>query len=239
MRAFAIACLITLSLTLSHCKKAGFFCSKGKGTSNSKTFSLDAFSRVDLRLDADLTLIQGAEQQVTVTAQNNIMKHLELTVSDGELKIDRAKCFNSHNRILVEITVPDLQGLDMNSTGNITTMDTFFLSRLDILHTSSGHMQVSVNLDLLNVEHRGEGNMTMIGRTHYQDVIVNAKGRYQAFGLQSDTCFIVTSASSDAEILVDSFLDVKIRSSGNVLYKGNPNTIIEEFTGSGQLIDSN
>lgn len=238
MRTISILLGVTSLLLLTTCKKLGLFCANGKGSAVTQNFSIDPFSSIDLKLDADLVLTPGATQQVAVTGQQNIIDRLSLIVSSGVLTIDYDKCYKDADRITIAITSPDLLAIIMNSVGDITATGTFAAERFDITHKASGSVTMPLDVDVLAINHEGDGALTLTGTADRQEVDFSGSGDYHGFGVTSDTCFVVSAAGGDVEVNVTNYLDVHITSSGNVYYKGYP-TIVQDIEGTGQLIDAN
>ena len=81
--------------------------------------------------------------------------------------------------------------------------------------------------------------MDLIGICDEFDYTISGSGDINSFDLISDRGFVEINGSGDTEVFVNEFLSVKITGSGDVLFKGNPDEIISDITGSGDLRDVN
>jgi hypothetical protein len=237
MRAFIPLLAICPMVLFTHCKKSGL-CAKGKGSSVTQTIDLAAFTQIELQIDADINVTPDTAQSVSVTAQQNIIDRLDLHVTNGKLVIDQARCYSQNNRITVDIRVPNLQSVELDAPGSLVGTGTFAGQRMDITHKGAGNITLDLDYDLLVVAQESEGDITVSGQADLHQVTYNGSGLYEAFNLGSDTCELVSNGTGDAHVLANQLLDVKIWNAGNVHYKGFP-TIVQEITGTGQLINAN
>ena len=100
-------------------------------------------------------------------------------------------------------------------------------------------MDLNLDYQTINTKITGSGSMDLIGICDEFDYTISGSGDVNSFGLISDRGFVEINGSGDTEVFVNEFLSVKITGSGDVLFKGNPDDITSDITGSGDLRDVN
>ena len=90
----------------------------------SKTLNLQAFHSITLQGIQDVEITQGSKQKVVLTGSDNLIQYCSLKVkSNGDLDISLKKDNNNTNfrkfDVVVKITVPNLDKVVSNGTGDI------------------------------------------------------------------------------------------------------------------------
>lgn len=232
-------------------------CIKGSGSIVSEEFFLSDFSKVSSETVVDVEIVQGDEQEVIVEGHENMIDQIELTVSNGELQIDlRNHCYSTF-QLKVFITLPQLDAVSIESTGNITLGDFENVASFDVSVKSTGSvkgnglLQVAglvviesestgkVDLELvcdeLEVFMSSTGNVSLSGSCASQWVEMDGTGHYRCYGLDSDYCEVLSDGVGDAQLHVNEQLDVYINSVGSVYYKGDPVVSVND-KGTGSLV---
>lgn len=213
-------------------------CVNGRGPIVTESFTLPAFDVIHLNMPAEVFLRQGAEQEVTIEAQENIMDRIRLTVRDREWKIESDRCLRDFSDIRIFITVPDVRKLVLNSSGRIFGENTFDIDDIELRLAGSGDIDLALNCDDVDATLSGSGAIALEGAGDELDFVLSGSGRLKAFGFTVREADILISGSGNAEVRVDDQLSVRITGSGDVLYRGNP-ALNVNITGSGRVIDSN
>ncbi|MCH7494221.1 DUF2807 domain-containing protein, partial [bacterium] len=105
----------------------------GSGVMQTVTFEIASFDAVRIGHTFFATIVHGEEASVVVTADDNIMERIVVTVSDSILRVDFGGPINLQNATLsVAITVPTLTDLRLSGASkaeldDISTDGKFFL----------------------------------------------------------------------------------------------------------------
>ena len=188
---------------------------------------------------ADVVLTQGATQEVSISAQQNIIDNIETRVANGNWEIDFEQCANDYEDITIYITLPDLKDIVITGVGSVSATNTFTgLEELNITFTGSGDLTLDVEAQTINSSITGVGDIVLSGTTVDQSITISGVGNYHGFDLISETCTVMVSGAGNAEVSVTDDLNVTISGAGNVYYKGSPDLTVT-ISGTGNLIDSN
>jgi hypothetical protein len=81
----------------------------------------------------------------------------------------------------------------------------------------------------------GSGKIEASGSADEVKVSISGSGKVLAANLETNSCNVRISGSGDVEINVKTALDASITGSGSVSYKGNPNKVNSNSSGSGKI----
>ena len=185
-----------------------------------ETRAFSDFHDIELNGIGTILLTQGSPQQVSIVTHQNLLPLITTTVVSEELQIDIDGCINGNiDQLDFVITIPDIEHLELNGVGNISSEN-------------------NLDLDKLEITIAGVGNAQLMGSSDTLEIVSSGAGNIMAFDLITEVCEIQLSGAGNVEVTALSELDVDISGAGNVSYKGNP-VIDVNITGTGNLIDAN
>ncbi len=209
----------------------------GSGKLATETRQVSGVSRVELSIDANLEIQQGAQESLTVTADDNILAVLQTNVVAGRLNIRYQPQVNvraGHQPKLV-LTVKDLSALQLSSSGTVTvgplTTGNF---ELDLTSSCDVSFQ-GFQADRITTNISSSGDVAIQGIADSLVLHISSSGNFDAENLKVQEARVTVSSSGDATLWVVSNLNVNISSSGNVYFYGNPN-LSENSSSSGEVI---
>ena len=114
------------------------------GDNVKQTRDVPSFSSISLSLAADVHLKQGPKQEVVVEGDKDILDVLKTEVHGKTLKIYLDKWFmRSYKKVTIYITMPEIDGLTITGSGNITAETPVNTSDIDFTITGSGDINIS------------------------------------------------------------------------------------------------
>ena len=208
---------MTLALLIFSCSKETL---NGSGTLVSESRNVEYFNKVSSEGIFEVTITQGTQQSVEVTADNNIISHLRTRVVNNELRLYLDNDNNYSNlTVQIDLVVTSLNGLKNSGIGNI------YATNID----EDGSFSIYNN---------GTGSINIEGASSSLDIVNEGSGYIFGFDFMVNDCTIEIEGSGDVEVNCSNSLDVLIEGSGNVYYKDFP-TINASITGSGEVINDN
>lgn len=195
---------------------------RGEGGITSRTLTLDSFHSVTNLQGVNISISQGNQQKVVATGHANIINRLQHGVIDGGWTVLLQEGCYSDLNLALDITLPTLKEVISKSSGDISLSGFSSLDELSLVSMGSG--QLSARADFgevqnLLIDNRGSGILTL-------------------YTIESLNCHVISAGSGDTFVHVRDSLEVEIRGSGNVRYRGMP-VIAESRTGNGNLINAN
>jgi len=156
----------------------------------------------------------GGEQSVEVTGDDNLLEFIRTEVSDGELRISRARSLRTREPSSVTITVPSLEAVEVIGSGDA-----------ELRGMDGGDLFLKIN---------ASGRIVAEGRVDNLEVEVTASGDVFAAGLEAERADVRITASGNVRVNARDTLDVQITASGTVFYVGDPR-ISKNIVASGDV----
>lgn len=207
---------LIFSVVLVSCKKDKI---KGEGEIITEERNVNNFYSVEASGSSEVYITQGSVFEVKVKGYENIVPYLETKVENGILYIR----FKSNSNIgndnsEVYITMPALQAITTNGSGNIIAKGNF------------------LGMEYFNATTRGSGNISVEkGKSMNYKIVIAGSGDVKSFGLETQQAIVDISGSGDAELTVSKILNANLKGSGNVYYKGGAR-VEKKISGSGDVV---
>ena len=215
---------IVLAFTLSACTINGVpnFGSNrninGSGTVITEKRDVADFASVDMQSIGDLTIVQGNEESLSISADENLMQYITTRVVNGTLEIGMEPniSVNPSRTIKYELVMKNVEGIELSGFGNI-----------DAEELSGKELEVKL---------AGSGDIN-IGKIDGETLLVRITGfgDFESQSIKAQDASIEIGGSGD--IMVDELaaddLAVKISGFGNAEIAGKVLTQDVQIIGSG------
>lgn len=210
-------------------------CVEGTGELQTQKRKVENFDRLQIDVSAQVYLKQGENTEVIITAQQNILDVITTEVSNNTLEIDnKNNCFNNNKGISIYITVPDLNKITLDGSGDIKSVNKLTFKKLKMKINGSGSIMLDVESDYIYGEVNGSGSYSFSGIAKEQEYDIHGSGEVNAFDMPCTNCKIDVAGSGNCRVMAIRKLDVSITGSGSVFYKGSPE-ISTDISGSGSI----
>lgn len=228
--------LFFITLIFSSCRKDRFLGIWGKGDNVTEIRDISGFTGIDLAMNANVYYVQDSIYRVEVSAQPNIISHIETEVQGAVLTIDCRPALHRHNSIAVIVHSPQMDLLRLGGSGNIYAPFNISSTSLEVSLCGSGDISLqSVTANDLTCQITGSGNMDVKGGTvSSEELIISGSGSIDVLNVVGDSGNVRISGSGDVDLHVEKQLYVSISGSGNVRYKSTP-AIETHISGSGNV----
>lgn len=233
-------CAIAL-LLLSSCKKDNaldFF--KRTGPDITETRSPGSFKRIETYDKVYVTIVQGPEFKVEVTAGKNLVKNIYTTIKDDVLRIGNKNEFNfmrSYKRkINVKVTVPRIEHVTNAGVADIVFDENYAQDTLTARMENSGDIHINGVFNQVRTSSHGNGDLYISGKSNSFYVYTNGTNFIHAEELLvSDYIFIETLSIGYCYINCSQLNEFEycIWRSGNIYYSGTPAIIKKSGNGNG------
>jgi hypothetical protein len=209
---------------------------KGSGNLATEKRDVKGFDIIQLGITGKLEIIQGEEEGLEVSAEDNLLSRITTVVRGKTLEIGTPSnvTIEPTKEIIFTLQVKNLSAIYTSSLGSIHASQ-LSADKIEIGVSSLGNIEISdlKATDLL-VRISSIGNITLAGTVATQDVQISSRGNYTASDLQSQSANVSISSSGNAKIWVVKDLSVQISSSGNVDYYGSPQ-VATKISSSGKV----
>lgn len=213
---------------------------KGEGPIVTKTLELDNFTGFELSLSANVELMKGSTQSVRVEGQQNIIDNIETDVQNGFWKIEFDKNVSNHKDLKIYITLPTVDKIQVSGSGDIIGKSKFTgLDKLRLAISGSGNIDIEAETKTLECKISGSGGIEVAGTSNTQEIAISGSGDVNSYNLITNSCTVKVSGSGDCKVHATESLEVNVVGSGDVYYKGKPNSVRSKVMGSGDVVAAN
>jgi hypothetical protein len=237
MKKWLIIILAFVMMVLSACVvPVNAITVRGSGNLVTEKRDIKDFNGIQLGIMGKLEIIQGEEEGLEISAEDNLLSRITTIVRGKTLEIGTPNNVNIEptKEITYTLKVKNLSGIYVSSLGSIHASQVS-AQKIEIGVSSLGNIEIGdlKATDLL-VRISSVGNITLSGVVSTQDVQISSSGDYVAGDLQSQSAYVNISSSGNAKIWVINDLRVQISSSGNVDYYGSPH-VTTKISSSGKV----
>ena len=233
-------------------------CEKGSGETITVDREVPFFNQILLQGNYKLYFSQDTVQYLTIEAEDNILPLINTWVTANDrLVIEMEECIRQHQTIKLYISTPEIKGIEINGSADVIAETGIISSELELAIDGSGSMQLQElaandmmfkilgsgdiradNLVATDVftQIDGSGDVDIQGEALTHEISILGSGDVRAYDLIVDTYAVEIDGSGDCRISVITNLDVHIRGSGSVFYKGDPEVLAVVIDGSGEVV---
>ncbi|MDF1477698.1 DUF2807 domain-containing protein [Leifsonia sp. H3M29-4] len=196
---------------------------------------LSGVEGVELRTSGDLTIVSGAAESLTITAESSMIDNLTSDVRDGTLILDAAAGDSGWGRIEYTLTVPRVDLIRLAGSGDISG-NSILAESATIDDTGSGDVSLSSSTTTdLAVTMTGSGDITIEGTTLSLRLSSEGSGNFDGSLLEARIANVDLSGSGSAHVVALRDLTAAVSGSGDIFYTGNPGNVVTSLDGSGEI----
>jgi hypothetical protein len=212
---------------------------RGNGIEASEARLTNHFSKVKSEGNFDVHISPGADYDILIEAESNLIPYIETDVHGNTLRIHTQGLRNLQNQLPMKIfiTTPYIEDITQSGSGIITT-GYFEGEHFDITLSGSGIIETAIDAKTLDGIVSGSGSIFFTGDAVNADFLISGSGKIDAWDLALRDCEATISGSGSMWVYPERFLRANISGSGNVFYSGSP-AIEMYISGSGNVIREN
>jgi hypothetical protein len=219
---------------------AMIFAANSSNGQTRETRSVRDFSRVSFGVSGNLYIRIGPEFRLDIEGDRRAVEETLTQVSGGRLVIRRENwriSFNDDQRVTVNITMPELEGLGVSGSGKAQILDKVEADRLNLNVSGSGKLLTAdLEADELDCGISGSGDIILGSGGSIDDgqISISGSGSFSGESVEIDHLNVSVSGSGNCTVKVGDSLEAHISGSGDVSYIGNPK-IDARVSGSGKV----
>jgi hypothetical protein len=209
-------------------------CIEGTGPEKEVTVDLEAFTELEVDVNADVLVRMGETPSLTISAQENLLDIITTEVTSQRLTIEADPCVSSAYPIKIDVVTNALNSVHINGSADVTILDEIYADEVDIKINGSGNVTADVFTNDLSIKINGSGDVMLSGAAESAGIGINGSGDVKAMDLQAYEANVKVNGSGNTRINVLNSLRVNVKGSGDVKYSGNP-SVKTSITGSGSV----
>jgi len=238
MKQFILIAIAVVALFSLESCFSDFECYRGNGKDGTLEVSLDEFSELESNSSIDIVLVPDSFNGAVITGDDNIIDLVELRILGKKMIVDYANvdCVKPSQKTTVELHFgEELKAITVDGSGEIVSKAELNGDVLEIFIDGSGDVFLEANYDDLLVDIDGSGNVEVEGTGNSGYVLIDGSGDVDLFDYDVATMGVEVDGSGDTRVSVSEEISVWINGSGDVLYRGDADLIIQERNGSGEV----
>ena len=225
---FCASVLVLLVLT------GGFINGQSKETRN-----VSGFTKVSFGISGDLFIKIGPEFKLVIEGDKDVLEDIETVVSGDRLNIkkDNWNLNFDNERVTINLTMPELEGLGVSGSGKAQIMDPVEADDLSLSVSGSGKLFTSdLNVDNFSSAISGSGDIILGsgGSIDRGEISISGSGGFSGEETEIDHLEVHISGSGNCRCRAGDSLEAHVSGSGNVTYIGNPK-VDARVSGSGHV----
>ena len=231
---FTIVALLTITCDSDKC-----FYSTGKEIST--IINTDTFKVIEIRGLFDVELAQDTTYYVEGNGGENVISNIEASVKKDTLTLyNYNSCFwmRKYKKPLVRIHFSDIDRVNVYESSYIFSKDSITNNLYITFQTMMAQCDLTINNNwvFFYVHHFTSGKYVFRGKTKDLSYYDFYSSLVDASELKAETATIENYSITDNKVWVTDRLTAKIFNRGNILYKGNPQIIIDTLASTGRVI---
>jgi hypothetical protein len=210
-------------------------CVRGEGESITRKLDIPSFSAITISGSTGVTISQGVEQKVEITAPENIISLLNTSVNDNTWDVSFVECIRSRT-LEINITVPSLNAITVLGSGDVKGTNNINVEQMNITVTGSGNVDLILNSIKLVSSIKGSGNIRLTGSATNHSITVSGSGNVDAEEFPTVRTQVQIIGSGDAKVNASEQIEATVKGSGNIEYKDTGARIVSDIQGSGNIV---
>jgi len=237
-----------LMMVLASCKKPeDRRCFKSTGDDTEIEIPVADFDRVYLGPHVAYVLIQDSLNKVVIKGGKNLVKQIDVSVSDKLLSIEnKNRCAflrNAKRELVAEIHCTSVINIHYEGTEYLKTVGTLKSDYLAMLvRDGAGPVDLTIQSIYIDMDiSHGWGDYTLHGVTQAARIGAHSNGYCDVYDLTiTDSVYVASDTPGNVKVRADGIpLAGFIKGSGNIWYKGVPESIQVVLTGNGKVLNKN
>ena len=215
-------------------------CLKRTGDIISETREMGIFYGVRSMDNVNVILVQDTAYYVRVEAGESLIDGIETTIANGFLvvannnKCNWARSYDHDVNVYVGFT--DIDSLDHQGYGTVTSQGTVVTDQLDITIINNGDVDLDINILFCSANMHQAGDLILAGEADWVEIWSSGVQWIRCSNLSVNYFRVVTKTTGNALIHATDSIDVEIAGPGSVYYSGNPLVVNSVITGTGSLV---
>jgi hypothetical protein len=212
----------------------------GSGNIVQETRSVTGATGVDMGSVANLTIEQGAPEELILQTDDNLLALILTDVQGGILVIRNAPGFDLQpsQRMEAHLTLSSIDSITLSGVGSIRVPDLMTTTQLELTLSGVGDIEIfDLDAQTSDALISGIGDIVVDGQVDDQliTLTLGSIGDYDAEDLSSETVDVEIAGSGSATVRVSTTLNANITGSGSVFYHGSP-VVTRTGNGSGRVV---
>jgi len=193
------------------------------------------FTKIKVSTGLDLYISQGAKNQITVEADENLQDIIITEVNDGILKIYSEKNIWKAKARKVYVTIKNLEAITATSGSEVYTNEILKVDNLNISATSGADIHISVDANTVETTATSGSDIEVSGVSNNHISKATSGASIDAYQLRSKNVTVRVTSGADINVYASESIDAKATSGGDIDFKGSPKKVNKKTSSGGSV----
>jgi hypothetical protein len=199
-----------------------------------RTYDFQNFDELEISDAIRVNVVSGSAFEVSATGERNDLDDLNIFMQDGKLTARYNNSWKKRQRMDIDITMPDLAGVDFSGAVDARIENFVNLPSVEIELSGASQCDFEGTGTTLKFDISGASRLSTFGKMKFLDGEASGASQLNAFELETEESDLDVSGASNAEVWVTRLLEVKASGASNIRYRGNPK-VEKEVTGGSSV----
>ncbi len=212
-------------LVLAAATSCNFFCENGNGKLVTKNIEVTKFDEIEISGKSKVFIEQGAEPQVTIKADSNLVDLIKFEISGSKLRIFESKCIDKFTELEIHITSTNLKLLDIEDEVIVKGNNTIITEDIHLKAYGSAVLDLSLNAENIKIDANGNSALKLAGRAMDLDIEILNNSQLEAYDLIVKEAEVYLNETTLCKLSVSDKIDGDVNDFAKLYYRGNPKKI--------------
>lgn len=211
---------------------------RGSGNTVTNEYNLEGFTRVEVGSAFQVEIVQAESYSVSVTVDDNIVEHLDVSKSGDTLRIrlePMVRLGFGNVTLKARITLPTLEGLELSgaTTGDVSGFNSDIA--LDVNVSGASTLRGDISTGDARIEASGASTVRLEGQAENLDVVASGASTADLEDLAAADVRVEASGASRAIVYVNGRLNAEASGASSVRYIGEPTSVDADASGASSI----
>ena len=175
------------------------------------------FNAISNSTSADIVVEQSEKAMIVVKTDKALIEYVVTKVENNTLIINVNRNFRKIDVIEILVTVPDLNSVSINGSGDFVFSGVFSTDALMLNLNGSGDLNGNLKTNKVKIDVRGSGDIDVVGINDELSLYMTGSGDVRVRKLQLNKCTVVMTGSGDLQL------------------EGSVSLLVSKLSGSGDM----
>ncbi len=227
--------LLAIVLVLTSCENDSI---RASGEVISRDFTFSGYRALEVGGAFEVFVrFSDTEESVRIDANENLQDRLVVRVNGNTLEIRPENNLNIRGNATLRafITTRNLLGINLSGASTLTLEDEWVVGNGSLRLSGASNLTGEVTATQLEICASGASDIDLFGTADELDVDLSGSSDLKDFDLQVQRLNIDLSGSSDAYLSINESIEIDASGSSSLNYRGNPEILRQNLSGSSEL----
>ncbi|HNT49022.1 MAG TPA: DUF2807 domain-containing protein [Cyclobacteriaceae bacterium] len=224
MKRFNIIFLLTTTIWLTSCLNDE---DPGPRQQDIRSFAVVDFDRIEAGDALDVTIVSGTNYSIKAEGDRRNLDDLEIFKRGNALILRFDENENRQYTTFITITMPALAGVNFSGAVNGKVSGFDDVERLDVTLSGASLGQIDMDATEIFLNINGASQLRLKGEGELMDGIISGASVLTAFEYEAVQAQLHVSGASQGRVTVSQKLQVVATGASEVIYRGEPELIVE------------